>query len=182
MAVDAAGDAEEALGRALAGENGWSRSSTSLGEQLRAVGVGAGDEQVGTPITSAARRAATSVRMNWLSARAPCRPCGRTSSRSRSWSSKWTPAAPASIMRLHQLEGVERAAEAGLGVGDDRREPVVLALALGVLDLVGALQRLVDALDDGGHAVGRGRATGRGTSAPAGWRRRRPASPRGRWP
>ena len=26
--------------------------------------------------------------------------------------------------RLHQLEGVERAAEAGLGVGDDRREPV----------------------------------------------------------
>ncbi len=28
--------------------------------------------------------------------------------------------------RLHQLEGVERAAEAGLGVGDDRREPVAL--------------------------------------------------------
>ena len=26
--------------------------------------------------------------------------------------------------RLHQLERVERAAEAGLGVGDDRREPV----------------------------------------------------------
>ena len=36
--------------------------------------------RVGTP-TSAARRAAFSVRMCWLSARAPCRPCGRTSSR-----------------------------------------------------------------------------------------------------
>ena len=32
--------------------------------------------------------------------------------------------------RLHQLEGVERAAEAGLGVGHDRREPVRAALAL----------------------------------------------------
>ena len=31
--------------------------------------------------------------------------------------------------RLHQLERVERAAEAGLGVGDDRREPVVSPLA-----------------------------------------------------
>ena len=44
--------------------------------------------------------------------------------------------------RLHQLVGVERAAEAGLGVGHDRREPVALALALGVLDLIGAEERL----------------------------------------
>jgi hypothetical protein len=47
--------------------------------------------------------------------------------------------------RLHQLVGVERAAEAGLGVGHDRRQPVAPSLALGVLDLVGAQQRLVDA-------------------------------------
>ena len=32
--------------------------------------------------------------------------------------------------RLHQLEGVEHAAEAGLGVGHDRREVVDVALAL----------------------------------------------------
>jgi hypothetical protein len=32
--------------------------------------------------------------------------------------------------RLHQLEGVEHAAETRLGVGDDRREPVDVALAL----------------------------------------------------
>ena len=38
----------------------------------------------------------------------------------------------------------KRPAEAGLGVGDDRREPVALGAALGMLDLVGALQRAVD--------------------------------------
>ena len=38
----------------------------------------------------------------------------------------------------------KRPAEAGLGIGDDRREPVALGAALGMLDLVGALQRAVD--------------------------------------
>ena len=42
--------------------------------------------------------------------------------------------------RLHQLEGVERPAEAGLGVGDDRREPVGRGVALELGDLVGALE------------------------------------------
>ena len=46
---------------------------------------------------------------------------------------------------LHDLEAVQRAAEAGLGVGDDRREPVALGAALGMLDLVGALEGAVDA-------------------------------------
>ena len=50
--------------------------------------------------------------------------------------------------RPHQLEGVERAAEAGLGVGHDRREPVhVLVAALRPGDPVGPQQRVVDALD-----------------------------------
>ena len=57
--------------------------------------------------------------------------------------------------RLHQLEGVQRAAEAGLGVGDDRREPVGAVAALRVLDLVGAQQRVVDPADERRHAVGR---------------------------
>ena len=43
-----------------------------------------------------------------------------------SWSSQCTPAAPASIIWPHELVGVERAAEAGLGVGDDRRHPVAV--------------------------------------------------------
>ena len=45
--------------------------------------------------------------------------------------------------RLHQLERVQRAAEAGLGVGDDRREPVGLVAALRRVDLVGAQERVV---------------------------------------
>jgi hypothetical protein len=57
--------------------------------------------------------------------------------------------------RLHQLEGVERAAEAGLGVGHDgARTSACLAPPSAVLDLVGALQRVVDALDHGRHRVG----------------------------
>ena len=43
--------------------------------------------------------------------------------------------------RLHQLERVQRAAEAGLGVGDDRDEPVAWTCPLGVRDLVGAEAR-----------------------------------------
>src|SRR3546814_14899534 len=49
---------------------------------------------------------------------------------------------------LHDLEGVERPAETGFGIGDDRREPGVdrKPLALCGFDMVGALQRAVDAL------------------------------------
>ena len=56
--------------------------------------------------------------------------------------------------RLHQLEGVEVAAEAGLGVGDDRREPVHRpAVPSEMGDLIGALERLVDAAHQGRDAV-----------------------------
>ena len=41
---------------------------------------------------------------------------------------------------LHQLKGVEVAAEAGLGVGDNGRKPVGVVPALGVLYLVHALR------------------------------------------
>ena len=57
--------------------------------------------------------------------------------------------------RLHELEGIERAAEAGLGVGDDGCEPVRAVLPLGRVDLVGAEQRTVDALHERGRAVSR---------------------------
>ena len=35
--------------------------------------------------------------------------------------------------RLHQLEGIEHAAEAGFGVGDDRLQAVDVVIALGVV-------------------------------------------------
>jgi hypothetical protein len=47
--------------------------------------------------------------------------------------------------RLHQFEGVEHAAEARFGVGHDGREEVDVVLALAPLDLVGALEGVVDA-------------------------------------
>ena len=46
---------------------------------------------------------------------------------------------------LHDLEGVERSAKTSLGIGHDRRKPVALGAAFGMLDLVGAGQRFVDA-------------------------------------
>ena len=57
--------------------------------------------------------------------------------------------------RLHQLEGVQRPAEAGLGVGDDRREPVGAVRALGAVDLVGAQERVVQPPDERRRAVRR---------------------------
>ena len=54
-----------------------------------------------------------------------------------------------------QLERVQRAAKAGLGIGDDRGEPVDVTLALKLLDLVAALQRAVDPARQFGTGVGR---------------------------
>src|SRR5579875_541060 len=56
---------------------------------------------------------------------------------------------------FHDLEDVERAAKAGFGVGNDGGEPVGTFLALGMLDLVGPLQRLVDALYYVWHTIRR---------------------------
>ncbi len=49
---------------------------------------------------------------------------------------------------LHQLECVETTAEAGLSVGDNRGEPMRAVAPFAVIDLIGALQRLIDPLDD----------------------------------
>ena len=56
--------------------------------------------------------------------------------------------------RAHQLVGLEWAAEACLGVGDDRKQPVDLP-SLDRLDLAGAQQRVVQPADECGRAVGR---------------------------
>jgi len=61
-----------------------------------------------------------------------------------SWSSKCTPAAPASIMFFMISNALQRPAEARLGVGHERREPVGRLVALHVRDLVGALEGIVE--------------------------------------
>jgi hypothetical protein len=63
--------------------------------------------------------------------------------------------------RPHQLEAVEGAPEAGLGVRHDGEEPVDLVVALDVVDMVGAAERVVYAAHDGRHAVGRVEALAR---------------------
>ncbi len=86
--------------------------------------------------------------------------------------------------RLHELERVERPTETGLRVGDDRHEPIAqrAAVVLGPFDLVGTAQRVVDAAHDGRHAVHGVEALVGVDLLGRGWRRRRPASPRGRSP
>jgi hypothetical protein len=54
----------------------------------------------------------------------------------------------------HQLVGVEHAAETSLGVGHDRHQPIDVVVALGVVDLVGAAQGVVDATHHVGYRVG----------------------------
>ena len=56
---------------------------------------------------------------------------------------------------LHQLERVQRPAEAGLRVGDDRKQVVDAAVALGPLDPVGAQERIVQPAHHRGDAVRR---------------------------
>ncbi len=56
---------------------------------------------------------------------------------------------------LHQLEGVQGAAETGLGIGHDRQEIILVAASLGVLNLVGPAKGIIDPPHDVRHAVGR---------------------------
>ena len=60
--------------------------------------------------------------------------------------------------RLHEFEGVEHTAEAGLSVSHDGREVVDVAIVAGSdaarpLDFVGALEGVVDAFDHGRHRI-----------------------------
>ena len=116
-------DAVEALGRALALDDERPVALVDVArEQLRAVGVGARDERrVGTPQTSAARRAATSVRMNCAGRdRAPCRPCGRTSSRSRAGPRSERPRRPprsSPFISSNALSGPPKPASASAMIG-----------------------------------------------------------------
>ena len=88
---------------------------------------------------------------------------------------------------LHDLERVQRTAEAGFGVGHDRHEPVDLGAAFGMLDLVGALEGAVDAAAQLRAGIGRiqalvgihrARGVGVGGDLPAGQIDRRQAGAR----
>jgi hypothetical protein len=55
---------------------------------------------------------------------------------------------------LHQFKCVQSATEPGFGIGNQRGKPVNTILTLGVVDLVGPHQSLVNAAAQIGHAVG----------------------------
>ena len=124
-------------------------------EELRAVGVGARDERPsGTSSTSAARRAATSVRMNWLVGTSTLPPRWPHFFSDASWSSKCTPAAPASIIAFissNALSGPPKPASASATIGASQwrsRRPSACSI------WSARSERLVDPAHDG---AGRGR-------------------------
>ncbi len=110
---------------------------------------------VGTSRTSAASRAETSVRMNWLVGTSTLPPRWPHFFSDESWSSKWTPAAPASMnafMSSNALSGPPKPASASATIGASQYVPF---LALGGVDLVGAEKRAVDPLHERRRAVRR---------------------------
>ena len=55
----------------------------------------------------------------------------------------------------HEFIGVERPAEPGFSIGNNRRPKVEAIFAAKQLNLIGSLERIVDAADDRRHAVRR---------------------------
>ena len=84
--------------------------------------------------------------------------------------------------RPHQLIRVQRPAEPGFRIGDDRRHPVRPVGALAASDLIGPAQRRVDPLHHHRHRGPPDTATGPDTSVRPNWHPPPPASPTGRSP
>ena len=99
-----------------------------------------------------------------------------------SWSSKWTPAAPASMnafISSKALSGPPKPASASATIGASQS---IAVLALGRVDLIGAQQRVVDAASRAPARCSPGRGSGPGTCGRRGSRRPPPASRRDRSP
>ena len=99
---------------------GRSRSSMSLVSSLALSASVRATRTVGTPHTSDARRAATRVRTNWLDGMSTLPPMCPHFFSLASWSSKWTPAAPASIIDFissNALRGPPKPASASATIG-----------------------------------------------------------------
>ena len=147
--------AEEAFGRPLAGEERPVALVDVAGDELGAFRIGAGDEDGRNPADVGGEPRGVEVadrglgRDQHLAAEVAALLFGRELVLEVN-------AGDACFdIGLHDLEAVERAAEAGLRVGDDRREPVALRSAFRMLDLVGALERAVDLLRQLGTRVRR---------------------------
>ena len=111
--------------------------------------------RVGTSSTSAARRAATSVLTCCAVGTSTLPPRWPHFFSEESWSSKCTPAAPASIIAFissKAFSGPPKPASASATIGASQWVPL---LPSAVVDLVGAQQRVVEPADERRGAVGR---------------------------
>ena len=151
--VEAAVDAVETFDGALAGEEDAVVGIDVGGEQMRAVGVGARQHQ---------RRNAEYVRREtrgdellhgFLSGHQHLAAEVSALLGGRQLILEMNASRACFDHGLHQLEGVERAAEPSFRVGDERNEPADAVLALGMMDLVGAHERVVQAAAKIGHRV-----------------------------
>ena len=148
-------DAEEALGRPLAGDELAVALVDVAREQRRGERVRAGDEHR-RDVEHVGREARGDERADELARRHEHLAAEVAALLLRRELILEVDAGGAGLdERLHQLERVQRAAEAGLGVGHDRREPVRAVLPLRRVDPVGAQERAVDALDERRRAVRR---------------------------
>ena len=151
--LDARRDAEEALRRALAGRELAVALVDVAREQRRGERVGARDEH-GRDVEDVGGEPRGDERADELARRDEHLAAEVAALLLRGELILEVDAGGAGLdERLHELERVQRPAEAGLGVGDDRREPVGAVLALRRVDLVGAQERAVDALHERGRAV-----------------------------
>ena len=162
--------------------NARSRSSTSLVSSVAASASVRATSTVGTPATSAASRAALSVRTNCDVGTSTLPPRWPHFFSDASWSSKCTPAAPASIIPVissNAFSGPPKPASASATIGTSQSRSLP---ALRPVDPVGAQQRVVDAPHHRRARCSPGTGSGPGTRCRRGCRRPRPASRRGRSP
>ena len=170
-------DAEEALGRPLARDERLVALVDVARQQRRRQGVGAGDEH-GRDAGHVRGEAGGRERAQELARRDEHLAAEVAALLLRRELVLVVHAGGACLDHLgHQLEGVEGAAEAGLGVGDDRQPVVDVVPALGPVDPVGAEERVVQPPDELRRAVRRGTGSGRGRSGRTGSRQLRPAQP-----
>ena len=150
----------EAFSRAFAGDEGLVVLVVVAGDEVRCLSVGACDHQ-GRRAANVGRHTCSDQFLNRLDRRHQHLAAHVATLLDRCELVFKVNAARARLdHRLHQFECVEHAAEAGFCIGHDRREVVDVALVAGVrtlgpLDFIGALERVVDALDHRRHRVDR---------------------------
>ena len=139
-------EAEEAFGRPLAGQERLVALVDVGGDQLRALRIGAGDED---------GRDSADVGREPRGVEVADRGLGRDQDLAAQVAALFLGRELVLEMNagdacfdvgLHDFEAVEGAPKARLRVGDDRREPVALGSAFRMLDLVGTLEGAVDPL------------------------------------